>query len=145
MKVVVQRVSQASVCVGGETVGRIGKGILIFVGVGTEDTEEDADYLVQKIVQLRIFEDAEGKMNLSSFDVQAELLVVSQFTLYGDCTKGNRPSFVKAAEPKKAERLYNLFISKTKSLGVKVKFGIFKAMMEVELVNDGPVTIIIQN
>ena len=145
MKVVLQKVSQAQVCVGGQVVGQIDNGILIFLGIGKEDTQDDADYLVQKITQLRIFEDDEGKMNLSSFDVQAEALVVSQFTLYGDCRKGRRPSFDKAADPKKGEELYNYFVAVLRGKNIKVETGTFQAMMEVKLVNDGPVTFILES
>jgi len=143
MKAVIQRVKKAKVLVNKKVVTQIASGFLVFLGIAHNDTEKELDWLVKKIVNLRIMSDEQGKMNKSLKETDGEMLLVSQFTLYGDCTKGNRPSFVKAAEPKKAERLYNLFISKTKSLGVKVKSGIFKAMMEVELVNDGPVTLIV--
>ena len=145
MKVVVQRVSEAQVSVNDETVGRIGMGLLIFVGIAQADTEEDADYLAQKVTQLRIFEDKDGKMNLSSFDAQAEILVVSQFTLYGDCRKGRRPSFDKAADPQKGEDLYNYFVSGLRGQNIKVETGTFRAMMDVSLVNAGPVTLILES
>jgi D-tyrosyl-tRNA(Tyr) deacylase len=146
MRAIIQRVSQASVSVDKKTVGKIGKGLLIFLAVGTDDTEKDADYLAQKIVQLRIFEDEAGKMNLSIFDVaSAGLLVISQFTLYGDCRKGRRPSFDQAADPVKGEELYNYFVAALKGQGPEVKTGVFQAMMEVGLVNDGPVTFILES
>ena len=143
MKAVVQRVKKTRVLVKNKLISQINSGFLVFLGIAQDDTEKELDWLVKKIVNLRIMSDEQGKMNKSLKEAGGEMLLVSQFTLYGDCTKGNRPSFVKAAEPKKAERLYNLFITKTKSLGVEVKSGIFKAIMEVELVNDGPVTIMI--
>lgn len=145
MKVVVQRVRRAEVRVDGRIVGQIGRGMLIFIGVGKEDTAADADYLAQKAAQLRMFEDAEGKMNLSSFEAGAEILVVSQFTLYGDCRKGRRPSFDKAADPRKGEELYNDFVNKLRARNVKVATGRFGAMMDVGLVNDGPVTFILES
>lgn len=143
MRAVIQRVKKARVLVKNKLVSQINSGFLVFLGIAQDDTEKELDWLVKKIVNLRIMSDKQGKMNKSLKEAGGEMLLVSQFTLYGDCTKGNRPSFVKAAEPKKAERFYNLFITKAKSLGVEVKSGIFKAMMEVELVNDGPVTIMI--
>ena len=145
MKAVVQRVSQAEVRVKGELVGRIGHGMLIFIGIGKDDVKEAADYLVQKITQLRIFEDSEGKLNLSSFESGAEILVVSQFTLYGDCRKGRRPSFDLAADPQKGEELYNYFVQELRQQNIKVETGKFRAMMEVSLVNDGPVTFILES
>ena len=145
MKAVIQRVKQASVEVEGEIVGKILQGLLIFLGVAKEDTAQQADYLVNKITQLRIFEDADGKMNLSMQETKAEILVVSQFTLYGDCDKGRRPSFDKAADPKKAEELYHHFIEQFKKQNFKVEAGRFRAMMDVHLVNDGPVTFIIES
>ncbi len=145
MKAVIQRVKQSRVKVGHEITGEIKKGILVFLGVEKGDTEKDADYLAGKIINLRIFEDDNGKMNLPLTDVGGELLAVSQFTLLGDCRKGRRPSFVKAAPPEDANRLYEYFVEKVKSLGVCVRTGKFQAMMEVSLINDGPVTFILES
>ncbi len=145
MRAVVQRVSSASVTVDSNVVGSISDGILVLLGVGIEDSESDADYLVEKILNLRIFDDAEGKMNLSLIDKEGELLVVSQFTLYGDTRRGRRPSFIKAAQPADANRLYQYFVAKAKEQLGRVETGIFQAMMDVELVNDGPVTIILDS
>lgn len=145
MRIVVQRVKHAEVKVDGKPVGHIGKGVLIFLAVSKEDTPEDADHLAERIVQLRMFEDAQGKMNLSCLDVQGGLLVVSQFTLYGDCGKGRRPSFDKAADPKKGEALYEHFVSRLRQYPLHVETGRFRAMMDVSLVNDGPVTFILES
>ncbi len=140
MKLVIQRVKQAMVNVEDDVVGRIGKGMLVFLGVGQQDTRNAADHLVKKIVELRIFNDARGKMNCSALDVKAEFLIVSQFTLYANCDKGRRPSFDAAAEPSKAQELYEYFVQSLKEQGGKVETGRFAAMMDVSLVNDGPVT-----
>lgn len=145
MKVVVQRVKEASVSVREKVVGQISKGMLVFVAVGKEDTQEDVRYLVDKITQLRMFEDEQGKMNCSILDVGGELLIVSQFTLLGDCRKGRRPSFDRAAEPQQAERLYQAFVDRLREGPLKVETGEFKAMMDVHLVNDGPVTFILDS
>jgi D-tyrosyl-tRNA(Tyr) deacylase len=145
MRAVVQRVKESHVTVDDRTVGKIGKGILIFLGVSEEDKEKDIDYMVEKISNLRIFQDNEGKMNLSLLDIKGEALVVSQFTLLGDCRKGRRPSYVCAAKPETAENYYNIFIDKLIKLGVHVQKGIFQAMMNVHLINDGPVTILIDS
>ena len=142
MRAVIQRVLKAQVRVGEELVGEIQKGILVFLGIGKDDAASDADYLVQKFIQLRIFEDEEGKMNLSATEAGGEFLIVSQFTLYGDCSKGRRPSFDQAASPEKAEPLYNYFVEELRKQYVRVETGLFGAMMEVYLVNDGPVTFI---
>ena len=144
MKLVIQRVKNASVTVENKIVGKIEKGFLVLLGVGPEDTNEEADYLVQKLIKLRVFEDNKGKMNLSLKDISGELLIVSQFTLYADCSKGNRPSFTNAAEPQKANELYEYFIQQCKKENIKVEHGIFGADMKVELLNDGPVTIILE-
>ncbi len=145
MKVVVQRVSQAEVCVDGRSVGKISRGALIFIGVSKDDTKEDADYLAQKVTQLRMFEDQNGKMNISAVEAGAEMLVVSQFTLYGDCRKGRRPSFDQAADPAKGQELYDYFVSVLRAQNKKVETGKFQAMMDVELVNDGPVTFVLDS
>jgi len=145
MKVVIQRVKESVVSVDGRMVGRIGRGLLVLLGVSRDDTPQDADYLLDKIRHLRIFEDEGGKMNRSLLDVGGALLVVSQFTLYGDCRKGRRPSFVQAASPEKAEALYDHFVSAAREHGIPVETGQFRAMMDVALVNDGPVTVILES
>ena len=141
MRALVQRVSEASVLVDSSTVGQIQKGLLIFLGIRQDDTEAQAEQLATKIGQLRIFPDADGKMNLSLQDISGEMLIVSQFTLYGDTRKGNRPSYLEAARPEKALALYQYFIEKCRSSGFPVATGVFQAHMEVRLINDGPVTI----
>ncbi len=143
MRAVLQKVSKADVTIGDEITGTVKTGLVVLLGIGKQDYESDADYLAKKIVNLRIFEDENQKMNLSLSDVQGELLVVSQFTLFADCRKGNRPSFIDAAPPEKAEKLYKYFIDKAREKGVAVKTGRFKTMMKVSLVNEGPVTIIL--
>ena len=143
MRAVVQRVLSAGVTVEGETIGRIGKGFMILLGVSGEDTEETAGRMADKICRLRIFEDENGKTNLSLGDVGGELLVVSQFTLYADCRKGNRPSFIKAGEPEKANRLYEYFMDCCRQHVSVVERGRFGADMKVELVNDGPFTLML--
>jgi len=140
----VQRVSEASVTVDGEVVGQIGRGLLVLLGVAATDTAADAEWLAQKLVGLRVFDDAEGKMNLSAADVHGAMLVVSQFTLLGDCSKGRRPSFTRAAPPELAERLYEHFVSCVRQHGLPVATGRFRAMMQVALVNDGPVTLLVE-
>lgn len=142
MRAVIQRVKSAGVTVDGATVGAIGPGLLVLLGVAQEDTEAGAAWLVDKILGLRIFEDAEGKMNRGLLDTGGSLLVVSQFTLYGDTRKGRRPSFDRAARPELANRLYERFVALARARGVHVETGIFQAMMQVSLVNDGPVTLI---
>ena len=144
MKLVIQRVKHAKVEVENEIVGKIEQGFLVLLGVGPEDTKENADFLVQKLIKLRVFEDENGKMNLSLKDINGELLIVSQFTLYADCTGGNRPSFTNAAKPDKANELYEYFIQECKKENIKVEHGIFGADMKVELLNDGPVTILLE-
>ena len=145
MRAVVQRVSQENVKVDGKIVGEINKGLLVFLGVGKEDDEKDLDYMIDKILGLRIFEDENGKLNLSLMDIQGELLVISQFTLYGNVKKGKRPSFTDAADPDIANKYYELFIEKAREKGVKTEHGIFGADMKVSLINDGPVTILIDS
>ena len=144
MKLVVQRVKNAKVDIEGKTVGAIDKGFLVLLGVTHNDTKETADYLVKKLCNLRVFEDENQKMNLSLKDVNGKLLIVSQFTLYADCSGGNRPSFVNAAKPEMANELYEYFCNKCKENGVEVQKGIFGADMKVSLLNDGPVTIILE-
>lgn len=143
MKAVLQRVKSASVTVDGKQVSRINHGLLTLFGVEKGDTEKEMKAWIEKIVRLRIFEDSAGKMNLSLFDIQGEHLIVSQFTLAADCTKGLRPSFVRAEEPEKAKALYEAALRYSESLGVRTQGGIFQADMKVELINDGPVTIIL--
>ena len=145
MRTVIQRVKSASVTVEGTVVSEIRVGLLVFLGVAQEDTPADVDYMASKIANLRIFEDDEGRMNLSILDIGGEALVVSQFTLYGDCRKGRRPSFIHAARPEKADPLYQAFMDEISRLGVPVKAGIFQAMMDVELINDGPVTMMLDS
>lgn len=141
MRACVQRAKRGAVRVEGETIGEIGAGLVVLLGVGHEDSDADVQAMADKLTQLRIFEDADGKMNLSLLDVGGEMLVVSQFTLMGDCRKGRRPSFVAAAPPEMANQLYEDFAAAVQGRGVKVATGQFRATMEVELVNDGPVTI----
>lgn len=143
MKIVIQRTERASVSVDGKTVGEIGKGFLVLLGVGAEDTETDCERLAKKLIGLRIFEDENGKTNLSLKDVNGSLLIISQFTLYADCRKGNRPNFLQAKEPKEAERLYEYFCGLCER-EIHVEKGIFGAEMRVELVNDGPFTIVLE-
>ena len=144
MRAVVQRVKESSVMVSGEEVGRIGKGLMVLLGVARGDTQKQADYLAGKIVNLRIFEDDQGKLNRSLMDIRGEMLVVSQFTLLGDCRKGRRPSFIKAAGPEDADALYRYFSDQVRGMGVTVATGRFRAMMEVSLINEGPVTLILE-
>ena len=144
MKIVIQRVTNAQVEVDRKVVGKIGKGFLVLLGVTHEDTKENADYLVKKLCKLRVFSDENDKMNLSLKDVNGELLIVSQFTLYANCKDGNRPSFVEAAKPEQANELYEYFCSECKKNDIKVEKGIFGADMKVSLLNDGPVTIVIE-
>lgn len=143
MRAVLQRVTRASVAVGGETVGTVARGWLVLLGVAPSDTQAQVEWLAEKVANLRAFEDAEGKMNLSVLDVNGGALVVSQFTLYGECTKGRRPSFTAAAPPAVAEPLYEAFVVALKARGVPVNTGRFGADMQVELLNDGPVTFVI--
>jgi len=145
MKILIQRVKQASVTVDDRITGQIESGLLVFLGVHEDDTEANIDYLLRKLVNLRIFEDENGKMNLSVQDVKGSILVVSQFTLYADCRRGNRPDFIQVAKPEKANALYSLFIDKLKGIGIHTETGLFAAYMQVNIVNDGPVTIQIEN
>jgi D-tyrosyl-tRNA(Tyr) deacylase len=145
MRAVIQRVSQAMVTVNGRVSGEIRHGLLIFLGVSRTDSEKDADYLLDKVTNLRIFPDDAGKMNRSVRDAGGELLIVSQFTLYGDCRRGRRPSFDLAAPPEKARDLYNYFVEGARRTSLKTATGVFQALMEVQLINDGPVTIIVDS
>ncbi|MCL0057916.1 D-aminoacyl-tRNA deacylase [Dehalococcoidales bacterium] len=145
MKALLQRVTGASVSVAGEVVGRIGRGLVVFVGIASGDTEKDAQYLIQKIVNLRLFSDQVGKFNLSALDIKGELLVVSQFTLLADTKKGRRPSFIEAAPPAQAEELFEQFVEQAYATGLKVETGRFQQYMEVEIHNDGPVTILLDS
>lgn len=145
MRALIQRVNRAEVRVGGQTVGSIGGGLLVLLGVAKQDTAADAEYLAEKTAGLRIFQDANEKMNLSVTDVRGAILVVSQFTLYGDCRKGRRPSFDQAAPPDLAKSLYEHYVQALRSTGLRVETGVFQAMMEVELINDGPVTLLLES
>lgn len=145
MRAVVQRVSESSVMVDGKVTGAISKGLMVLLGVGIGDSEADLNYLVKKTVNLRVFEDDQGKMNLSIKEVQGKLLVVSQFTLMGDVTQGNRPSFIQAAPPEMANQMYEQFVQACREQGVEVETGVFRASMQVHLINEGPVTIFIDS
>lgn len=145
MRAVIQRVRNASVEIKGNTVGKIGQGLLVFLGIGREDTIQDIQWMVEKVINLRIFEKENGKFNHSLLDVDGELLVVSQFTLYGDCSKGRRPSFTDAMEANEAKKLFDLFVEKAKARIGKVESGLFQSFMDVSLINEGPVTLIIDS
>ena len=145
MKVVIQRVIKSSVRINNKEVAKIGKGFSILLGISKDENFEKADYIIKKIYNLRVFSDENDKMNLSIQDINGELLIVSQFTLYADCKKGNRPSFINAAPPEEAEKIYEYFINECKKNNLKVETGEFGADMKVELINDGPVTIILEN
>jgi D-tyrosyl-tRNA(Tyr) deacylase len=145
MRLVVQRVTKASVVIDGEVVSEIARGLTTLVGIGRGDGAEDVERLVDKLVNLRVFPDEEGQMNLSVADIGGELLVVSQFTLYGDCRKGRRPSYAEAALPAEAEPLYEQFLARARSTGLVVRAGVFRSMMQVELTNDGPVTLLLDS
>lgn len=145
MRAVVQRVSRAKVTVEGEITGEIGVGLMVLLGVSEDDTQDDASYLAEKLVELRIFPDDEGKMNRSLKEIGGEMLVVSQFTLFGDCRKGRRPSFIKAARPELADSLYRIFVVEVTGKGIHTATGRFQTHMNVELVNDGPVTLLVDS
>jgi D-tyrosyl-tRNA(Tyr) deacylase len=145
LRAVVQRVKNSEVKVDDNIIGSIDSGLLVFLGIGNEDGMDDIDYLIDKIVNLRVFEDQEGKMNLSALDLEKEIMIISQFTLYGDCRKGRRPSFFDAAPPDQAERLYDVFVNKIKNYDLKIATGEFQAMMDIDLVNDGPVTLLLDS
>jgi len=145
MRAVVQRVKECTVSTDFAITGKIGRGLLVLLGIAKSDQRKDADYLADKVVNLRIFEDADGRMNRSLIDVKGEMLVVSQFTLLGDCRKGRRPSFIDAAEPEKAKEMYDYFIETILRMGVSVETGRFRAKMDVALINEGPVTILVES
>jgi D-tyrosyl-tRNA(Tyr) deacylase len=145
MRAVIQRVRNASVEIKGNTVGKIGQGLLVFLGIGREDTIQDIQWMVEKVINLRIFEKENGKFDHSLLDADGELLVVSQFTLYGDCSKGRRPSFTDAMEANEAKKLFDLFVEKAKARIGKVESGLFQSFMDVSLINEGPVTLIIDS
>ncbi len=145
MRAVVQRVKSAKVEVNEEITGEIDSGLLVFLGIGKEDTQKDADYLLEKIVNLRIFEDDQERLNLSALDLNKDLMLVSQFTLFGDCRQGRRPSFFEAAPPAEAEKLYDYFVEEAEKSELKIETGEFQAMMDVSLINDGPVTILVDS
>lgn len=145
MRAVVQRVKSASCKVDNEIVGKIDKGLLLFLGVGEGDEEKDLKYLVDKVLGLRIFSDENGKMNLSLEDVKGEILIISQFTLYGDVRKGKRPSFTRSAAPELGEKFYEMFIEMVNSRGIQAQTGVYGADMDIELINDGPVTILVDS
>lgn len=145
MRAVVQRAAEARVSVDGEITGEIGRGLVVLLGIGQEDTDRDIEYLADKIANLRIFEDENDKMNISLLDIKGQLLVVSQFTLFGDCRKGKRPSYDRAAKPETAENLYERFVERCRGLGVRTETGRFQARMLVELQNDGPVTLLLDS
>jgi len=144
MRLLIQRVCKASITVDNNVVGEIKEGLLVFLGIHLDDTDANIDYLIKKIINLRIFNDSEGKMNLSIQDIKGEVLLVSQFTLYADCRKGNRPDFANAAKPEKALFLYNMFLSKIKNTNLHIETGIFGASMKIAFINDGPVTILLE-
>ena len=145
MRAVIQRVSESSVTVKNEVIAKIGRGLLVLLGIAKGDAPPDAEYLADKIINLRIFEDENGKMNRSLLEIGAQLLVVSQFTLLGDCRKGRRPSFIDAADPEDADKLYEFFVDTVRQKGVPVQTGRFRAMMEVALTNNGPVTLVLES
>jgi len=145
MRAVVQRVKKARVLIEGKTAGEIGEGLVVLLGVAHDDCEKDVEYLADKIIGLRIFEDCNGKMNISAQEINCSLLIVSQFTLFGDCRKGRRPSYDLAAQPDKAEKLYELFVKRCENHGLKVETGRFRARMLVEIFNDGPVTLLLDS
>lgn len=145
MRAVVQRASKGSVTVENNVIGSINKGLVVLLGITEEDTDSDIDYMIDKIINLRIFEDENEKMNFSLLDINGEILVVSQFTLYGDCRKGRRPNFMNAAKPEKAELLYNKFVDNIKLKNINTQTGVFQADMQVQIENDGPVTLIIDS